>query len=243
MSHLLPAGVYRLLRDTGKSNPNPILVGEALSTQTSGQIEAPLLCGDCEQRFNNRGERWVLQNCFREPGVFRIQEALKAATPLHKLDEGAIYAGAQVANIDVDALVYFAASVFWRAAARHWALLDHKGTLELGPYQEQFRLYLLGQQAFPANAALWVTVWLVPVLLSALRFGDARHGYHQHTFSVPGVTFHLFLGQRIPRGIRLACAARSPERMIFLSLEMNASLIRGIGRHVLSTRATGSLGK
>jgi hypothetical protein len=126
------------------------------------------LCRACEQRFNNKGERWVLQNCFRCAGEFKILDVLKTARPITPLDDGAIYAGAQVSDVNVDALVYFAASVIWRAAARHWDSHDIGNQLSLGPYKEDFRLYLLGEAEFPKNAAVWVNVWRSPVNLCVL---------------------------------------------------------------------------
>ena len=240
-SHLLPAGVYRLLRDNERRNPNPVIVGETTSTQTADQVAAPLLCWDCEEHFNNRGERWVLQNCFRGPGEFKMLDALRAAKPLHPLDEGAVYAGAQIADIDMDSLVYFASSVIWRAAARTWGYWGSREQLSLGPYFEDFRLYLLNPWSFPVSAAVWVNVWPVPVMLSVLPRTLRGQGYRHHNFSIPGITFHVFVGQRLPLGLLLACAARSSDRMVFLSNDMNAALLQGIARKVLGSRPTGSL--
>jgi len=242
-SHLLPAGFYRLLRDPDKRNPHPIIVGQDTSIQTAAQVEGKLLCRVCEQRFNNKGERWVLQNCFRCAGEFKILDMLKTAKALSPLDDGAIYAGAQILSVNVDALVYFAASVVWRAAARQWDFPDSRDQLSLGPYREDFRLYLVGEAGFPKSAAVWVNVWTSPVNLCVLPRTLSAQGYRHHNFSVPGITFHVFVGQRIPLGARLACAARSPERMILLSNRMNGPMLQGIARMVISSRAKGSLGR
>lgn len=219
------------------------MVGKATSTQTAAQVDAPLLCVGCEQRFNNQGERWVLQNCSRSPGAFKILDVLKAVKPLYPLDDGTIYAGAQIAQIDVDALVYFASCVIWKAAARTWVFPDYRDQLNLGPYYEDFRLYLLGQRSFPKNAAIWLIVWTAPVQLSVLPHTLAGDGYRHHYFTIPGITFHLFVGRCIPEGIRVACAAQSPERAILLSSQMTARMLQGFARKVLSTRATGNLRK
>src|SRR5215813_10627834 len=47
---------------------------------------------------------------------FLIYDALKKSKPIAADDEIAVYAGSQIPEIDVDKLVYFALSVFWRSA-------------------------------------------------------------------------------------------------------------------------------
>ena len=152
-----------------------------------------------------------------------------------------IYAGAQIADVNMDALAYFAASVIWRAAARTWSYHDSREQLSLGPYHEAFRLYLLGQQEFPTSAALWINVWQTPINLCVMPRTLSAAGHRHHNFTVPGISFHLFVGQRIPAGTRLACAVRSPERMILLSDDMNEPMLAGISRMVNRSRPKGSL--
>ena len=240
-SHLLPAGLYRLMRDEGGKNPNPVFVTGDTSLQTASQMKAPLLCRDCEDRFNNGGERWILQNCFRGPGEFRLHDALNAAKPLGLLTGGgAVYAGAQIPEVNMDALVYFAASVVWRGAARGRRFAP-RSQLSLGPYNEDFRLYLLGLRDFPASAAVWVNAWTSPMSLSCSPNTAPGEGFRHHYFVIPGITFHVFVGQRIPSGLRVGCAARSPERMILLLDEMNGAMMKGVVRTVIASRAAGKL--
>jgi hypothetical protein len=137
--------------------------------------------------------------------------------------------------------VYFAASVIWRAAARTWTFLDYRDSLSLGPYFEDFRIYLLGERGFPDRAAVCLNVWTDPAEVSVLPRTLAAEGYRQHNFSIPWITFRLYVGQHIPNEIRSACAAHSPERMILLSSQMNARMMNGIAHQVKSTRATGNL--
>jgi len=42
-SHFLPTGVYRLTRDQTKSNPNPVILGEANASESLKQIPDYLL--------------------------------------------------------------------------------------------------------------------------------------------------------------------------------------------------------
>src|SRR5262245_63849308 len=64
-SHLLPAAIYKLLRDPQRPNPNPVMVTRKLAGTTSWQVKARLLCDECEQQFSRKGERYVLAQCAR----------------------------------------------------------------------------------------------------------------------------------------------------------------------------------
>jgi len=68
-----------------------------------------------------------------------------------------------------------------------------------------------------------------------------RQGYRHNNFVIPGITFHVFVGQRLDRGLRLGCAARSPERMILLSNEMNDRMLQSIASMVARSRVVGTL--
>jgi len=59
-----------------------------------------------------------------------------------------------IPEINVNAISYFAASMFWRGSIHPW---NEDGTypVSLGPFQEQFRQYLMELQPFPKDCALW----------------------------------------------------------------------------------------
>ena len=63
--HLIARGFYKIHRDPADGNPNPILVNPVTTLKSSKQVTAPLLCQACESRFDQRGEDWVLGNCWR----------------------------------------------------------------------------------------------------------------------------------------------------------------------------------
>lgn len=120
-SHLLPAGVLRLLRDDELKNPNPYLMSLDHIGQTSAQAKQYLLCSDCEQRFNRNGETWVINHCYHEEdGSFRLRELVKTAKPILSGPEGGAYDASQIPGIEIGKLVYFSASILWRASLRQW---------------------------------------------------------------------------------------------------------------------------
>ena len=63
----------------------------------------------------------MLGNLPRDYGKkFPVLDALSAQTPL-LVDGGTkLYAGAKVKSLDMDKIVYFGVSVFWRGAVHQW---------------------------------------------------------------------------------------------------------------------------
>jgi hypothetical protein len=121
-------------------------------------MTAPLLCDECEQRFSTYGENWVLRNCLRQNGSFRLASILESRTPDLTAPETTtkIHYAVNIPEIDLTALAYFAASIFWRGSVYPWS--DSNYPVRLGPFEESFRKYLLGDAGFPPDAALWVLV-------------------------------------------------------------------------------------
>lgn len=115
-SHLLPKALYRFVIGSNQ-DPNPVIVTPTSAWQSSKQVEAHLLCSDCEQLFHRRGEDWTLRQCYRGQRRFRLQETLARAAPLADFGDALVFAAARIPAIDIGQLVYFAASVFWRASA------------------------------------------------------------------------------------------------------------------------------
>ncbi len=219
-SHYLPAGVYRRLRGEVLKNPNPILITPEVAFQTSDQFREPLLCGECEQLFSRRGERWVLTNMAQGEGRFPLYEALQRTVPFIGHGDMSYYRGLEVPGADPDALAYFGISVFWRGAAHAWRHpTGVMPNLTLGPFEERLRLFLLDEAPFPHNVALTVTVWpsCDPLPTAYTPFGHRRKGYGHYKFYIPGIEFDLWVGQVIPERIRNSCIVTGPERVIMTS--------------------------
>src|ERR1700730_12243138 len=81
-SHYLPKGAYKVNRAPALRNPSPVVLSNDEVLQSSAQLSDYLLCRDCEQRFNENGENWVLGNIPRNYGErFPILDALNAPLP------------------------------------------------------------------------------------------------------------------------------------------------------------------
>ncbi len=51
-SHFIPAAFYKTARKSDPNQENPVVITKNVAVQTSKQAVAPLLCGQCEDRFN-----------------------------------------------------------------------------------------------------------------------------------------------------------------------------------------------
>jgi hypothetical protein len=222
----MPAALYALARRSGSANP--VVVTPEIAVQISNQAQAPLLCADCEDRFNRGGETWMLRNRWLSETVSPIHAALPAVAPIPgSRADFKVYEGTAVAGLDMDSLVYFAASVFWRGAVHDWRIRDLGTTrLDLGPYAEELRLFLLGNGPFPQNGVLVVTVSGSAqvlnnefVMFPFLKHHEATH--RSYKFVIPGMTFQLVLGRALPDHYRAVCAVRSPQRYVFSGSTMD----------------------
>jgi len=226
----MPKALYRLLRSTELANPNPALMSSEAILQTSRQLKTFLLCSDCEQRFHHNGEDWMLKNCYRAPDRFKLRDVLLQHSPGYHDGQISVYAARDIAQVDIAKLVYFATSVFWRAAVARWVMESKQlEPLQLGrSFTEQFRLFLMNQREFPAEAVITTEVLAFhEASLNAALFphGGRQAEYHLYSFAIPGVRFDLFVGKLIPPEARRMCTLRSPEKLIMLT---NGSLVREV---------------
>jgi len=166
-SHLLPKALSKLLTTLAKasaaSNANPIAITPAVALQTSRQVCDYLLCAACEDLLSKGGEKWVVGNCWRSDEKFSLRSSLEKTTPLD-IDEKRgvkLYAGGGVTGVDCPKLLHFAAGVFWRAAAHRWPS-QITGTslkqLDLGPYEDLLRRFVLFESSWPNDVVLYVSV-------------------------------------------------------------------------------------
>ena len=175
-----------------------------------------------------------MRQCYRGRGVFRLRSEVEKLIPVPGATRDyALYAASGAPDIDVDKLVHFCASVFWRAAVRDWIVEGEKyEAISLGKkYQEEIRRYLLGTRPFPQNA-------VVNILLSGLRFpalgflfpvsfrGDEGWSHRLH---IPGITFLLTIGRHSAESHAL-CFLRSSAHPIAISTLGDARLQKDVLR-------------
>lgn len=222
-SHLLAKAFYRLIRGTDKTHPM-LMTAAGTAVPTSQQVRGHQFCGDCEQRLNRLGEGWVLRNCWRTDAEFPLREALARAGAVLSGPEGAAFAGTGTPGVGVDKLAYFGVSIFWRATLTGWrAVLGQPlRPLDLGPYSERLRVFLLEEGPFPEHVSLRIFVTAsteaVPhrsSMTSPHALGKA-HGAHWYRFTIPGLTYDLMVGRAMDATSRSTCNVRGMSRPIFV---------------------------
>ena len=117
-------------------------------------------------------------------------------------------------------VLYFAASLLWRASTVTWRAANDALGADLGSkYNELFRQFLLGEAGFPADAAIWISVTKTrtPQLICIGPHLHNKSTFCQFEMQIFGIRWSLFVGQRIHPVIRRMCTLRSPERFVYLS--------------------------
>jgi hypothetical protein len=229
-SHILSKGLYRLLRsDKNTGNPNPWIITEDVEVQTSRQERAWLLCYDCEQRLAQNGETWMFRNGLRKDGTFPLLSNLAASAGLSDSEvHDRTYFASSIPKMNVNAIAYFAASIFWRASVHDWN--GSPGQVRLGPFEESFRLYLLGLSPFPATTALIVCIRAVHASTSGLcRLPATKRfdGLHTHTFPMPGIAFTMFVSRNLTPWHKGHCIVHGAGNPLIVSEKLESSLVEG----------------
>lgn len=213
-SHILPKWAYRMARGAS----NPVKLTPTVAVQTSEQITEHLLCGDCEQRIG-RVEGRVAD--LVRPGANGEPRWLSKPGSFLDVSTGGLRV-ADVGDLPAEDLAYFGSSVIWRAAVS-----TVFPSTSLGKYAESFRLYLLDQGPFPANAACLILLTDEPI--GGKQFGGIitqpkslreATGCHSHHVLIHGIGTELYVGREWPIGVADACVIKArrvllvPEEMI-----------------------------
>jgi hypothetical protein len=232
-SHYLPKRLYAFGRAKQLKNPNPLVISGAGAKQISDQLHGYVFCGECEDRFNMGGEGWILGKIPRDYGeAFPLQDALGSVTPILSGRRLNLYDGAIIPAFEMDKLVYFGISIFWRGAAHGWkptvGLLAPK--VELCGYYEPLRLFLLGTAPIPEDVALAVHIWPYTKVLQISYPVSPLHAatWQRYWFYIPGILFVLHFGKNVPEEVRDR-AAHGEKRIIAMDLD-SGEFIRGVAK-------------
>jgi hypothetical protein len=200
-SHIFPKAAYRRILagpDVEEPQSAPVRFTRESSILTNSQLHEHLLCHVCEGAFGKL-EDYAFPLLSQADGTFPW---LASVTPIVRTAAGTL--AAQSVAVDVERLSAFGASIFWRLSVTRYT------SLRLGPYEEAFRVYSLGQTAFPASARLAVTL----IDHSRVTFGRVdrlfgfhnakrEHGYTLHQLAILGVDMKLYVGALLPPSLDL----------------------------------------
>ena len=213
-SHYLPKGGYKRNRAGQLKNPNPVVISNGRAMQSSHQIRDYKFCAQCEKRFNDGGEAWVLSQIpadYAKP--FPLHNVLDVSKAVRYADGTMLFPAANIPAVDLKKLVYFGMSLFWRGT-RRWSPVDG-GTppkIYLNLKQEKaIRKFLLGKTTLPDDVVITVAIW--PYKIVAPNFmvprPDSGSAYRRYWFYYGGFIFLLAVGKNIPPRVRETCAYRN----------------------------------
>jgi hypothetical protein len=216
-SHLLPKSLYLHLQD-GKSSP--VIVANGVVMPSDRQIAAYLLCDDCEDILNKKGEAWVCPKLGWWDRRFELYDMLeKAGGHIAGDGEGMFYAKNNP-QIDVEKIVHFATGIFWRAAVHSWKGGVTEPMIDLGWDVDEIRRYLRGEASFPKQALITMVISTPPTMQITMNQPveiPVKWGWRVWSFHVLGVLFSLNLGWSITAIHKDTCFYRSPANLVLVS--------------------------
>lgn len=200
-SHLMPAALYDYCR---KGKQRPIKVGGGFVIPTDRQTQDFLLCGDCEAILNSGGERWILDKLATWERTFPLYDLLTKVPPLFDEDGMVVYLAAHNPEIKVEKLKHFALGLFWKASVHSWKGDATDPRIDLGPYSEEIRKWLRGQNAFPKYVYLVVVIERPKKAQITMNdpYEGVRQEWRTHFVHVPGVLFMMALGKTVDDSVR-----------------------------------------
>jgi hypothetical protein len=214
--------MYKNSEAKQQKTPHPGMVTCDTARQGTDQVRDYVFCQECENRFRINGETWVLANIPHDYGEsFSLHTALNTATPSIVESDCILIPGRTTNGFDIDQLIYFGASMFWRGAAHQWKAFNGFTVppVNLGLYQEALRLFLLGKTPFPTDVFLTVILWPYKKVPTAalLPNSSAVTGWQRYWFYVTGLGFVLDCGSNVPTEIQNRSTSRSPEQLVTVS--------------------------
>lgn len=214
-SHFLPAAIYKNLIDPTGLIKNMIASNLSKASEESKQVKQYLLCQDCEIRFQQGGENWVLARRLMPDGSFELRDLLRQATPAGVREGASFFALNAVPAVEQEQLLYFAASIFWRAAVTDWETpVGHYTKLAIQPQVvEGLRKYLLGSGPFPADLSILIILSAADSPRQVTTLPNITNGtseYQQFDWYMPGIGFTLLAGE-VPAGMQALSISRSPH--------------------------------
>lgn len=234
-SHLMPKWAYKRLQATDGGREDPIEVKNGAALYTSRQVAKHSLCESCEGLFGTR-EDYVAGLTQTDPeGLLKILALVtRYEHPLTVVELNS--------EIDVEAIVYFAASVIWRAC-----VMTEECTLG-GRYELAFRRYLLGETSLPPEVSMNMVI-LEPSSLLAhperyFTFPSSTKipGAWLHGFTVCGLMFRCFVGGGIDPKLKIVSLSRAGgEKYALLSKPEDIGDFREIHRVAAAATPRGKL--
>ena len=197
-SHLISKAIFNLVRDD---------VGVLLSrsdqkttTITDRQIVARMLCGECEQLFGRKGEYLCIPLLLQKDSSFPLYDLIQREIRIPNNQYGNWVDPENLSNaINVDSLLYFAISLFWRASAGNWPMPAKSYMGALGKkYEKLLKEFLLGKSELHKNVLVTYAIDNDHFPLPLIKLPDSikKAGFRMHWLMLPGVHIVMFVGNQ-----------------------------------------------
>lgn len=215
-SHLIPQAMYDYCR---AADSEPIVMTSKVVMQTSRQVQHPLLCKDCEDALNRGGENWLLPLLATLDKKFPLLDVIERFEPDEIDGELLVYAASRNPAIEIEKLIHFAIGVFWKSSIHSWRGDKTESQIELGPYRERVRTFLLGETPFPQNIGLVlaVTPRETALVSFSIPYRNPERACHGFTFHIPGIVFALSVGKKLGPNMPLICFATNSAHPILVA--------------------------
>lgn len=245
-SHFMPAAAYPHVRGTEETgNGPPVLINlrRKSAIQTDKQVKRPLLCVECEDLFSKNGERRMGQLWATDSG-FPLLDLLNSVAKHSKGERFDVYDSRLLDADIVESILYFAASIFWRAQVWDWGYEEDAYKRALGEhYESKFRGFLLGKEPLD-NVLLLVDVNSDLDTSAVMSFPvSGRSGPdRRHSFSLLGLRFDMYVGRSISSVTRIPFEFHNTKVMFISSdLKKSAAFQKLAGRVQTEVEAKGKL--
>jgi hypothetical protein len=165
-----------------------------------------------------KGESWVHGQIATMAG-FPLLEPLKKHRPMFLESDMALFNVSAVFEWNCEALLHYGAGIFFKAGVHDWPAESGETKIELGPYLEPLRQFVLGEKDFPTGSmalALSIAGNMRPFLgyVPPVRVEDSVT--HKYQYYVSGLMYTLFVGKTIPREMEKVSLAWKTPTVVFV---------------------------
>lgn len=216
-SHMIPRALYKMAKEPGF---DPVVMTRDVALHTSKQVQDYVFCWDCEQKFNDRGEKYVL-GLVHKNGFFPLLNRLELVRVPTMLSKSVARYTTVGTEIDTRKMAYFALSVIWRSAVHEWKTIGlQKTTFELEDQQkESLRKFLYGCAGFPGNVYVLVSVCMDEVsqghVLAPFTIVNEEE-MRTHILLVRGICFRVMFDVPVRSRFQELCSVHSSGRFLFV---------------------------
>ena len=209
-SHIIPAWCYERAKHDESGRVKQLLFYDGFKgtiAYSDRQLKEYLLCAKCEQAFSAGFENYVSTVAAQKDRSFPALANVTATQNKRIVSQDGSKSLYSSGSLDVDKLARFAASVIWRASI---STHPHVDEVQLGPYEEPVREYLLNRTPLPNTVSVCMRLLTKSEMQSALflPFSKRFAGGWMHQFLVNGLYFTVHVGQGVERVYRDLCITR-----------------------------------